>query len=125
RHDAAPEAVLRSVLDAMIPSDDAGMRRLRVMAQFETLSLTKASIAKQLRDGHAQLRALLTKLIGYEKPDLDEAEAASIAQRLLAVGEGLSGQVLLGHESCVRARELLQLAVDASLAERSADAPLQ
>lgn len=115
---SSPGDVLRAVLAAMIPDDAAGMRRLRVMAQFETLALTEHALAVRIREGHGRLRGFLGELVASAAAvEADVADDA--AQRLLATAEGLSGEVLLGQESAERASRLLHAAVDEVL-ERTA-----
>ena len=108
----APEQVLTAVLRAMIPIDDTAMRRLRVVAQFESLSLTEDILATRIREGHAELLALLERLLESSRIRLDSNNTAGTAQGLVATAEGLSGQVLLGQASPDRALALLQTSID-------------
>jgi hypothetical protein len=94
------------------------MRRLRVIAQFETLALTEHALAVRIREGHARLRSLLGELVASASATATDV-ADDTAQRLLATAEGLSGEVLLGQESAERASRLLHAAVDDVL-ERTA-----
>ena len=109
---AAPEQVLTAVLRAMIPIDDTAMRRLRVVAQFESLSLTEDILATRIREGHAELLAFLERLLESSRIRLDSNNTAGTAQGLVATAEGLSGQVLLGQASPDRALALLQTSID-------------
>lgn len=109
---AAPEQVLTAVLRAMIPTDDAAMRRLRVVAQFESLALTEDILATRIREGHAELLAFLERLLESSRIRLDSNNTEGTLQGLLATAEGLSGQVLLGQSSPDRALALLQTSID-------------
>ena len=108
----APEQVLTAVLRAMIPTDDTAMRRLRVVVQFESLALTEDILATRIREGHAELLALLERLLESSRIRLDSNNTAGTAQGLVATAEGLSGQVLLGQASPDRALALLQTSID-------------
>jgi len=91
--------VVRAVLRAMIPRDVEEARELKVMAMFETLALTEPTLHQALRDGYAELRRLLTDQVAKARQRLpaDHGESVVAAKMLLAVAEGLSGQVLHGH----------------------------
>jgi AcrR family transcriptional regulator len=99
----SPFEVVRAVLRAMIPRGPEEVRELRVMAMFETLALTEPALHQALRDGHAELRHMLAGLVA-QVPGCKTAgatagaiEPAVAVTTLLAVAEGLSGQVLHGH----------------------------
>ena len=109
---AAPEQVMTAVLRAMIPTDNTATRRLRVMAQFESLSLTEDILATRIREGHAGLVSFLERLLESSRVRLDSDSTADTAQGLLAMAEGLSGQVLLGRTSPDGALALLQKSID-------------
>jgi len=110
--------VVRAVLRAMIPVNDAQMRRMRIMAQFEALALSDEGFAGTLREGHLRLRQLLADVLSAVSPESARL-AADDAQRLLALAEGLAGEVLLGQETPQRALRLLHAAVD-EVSERRA-----
>lgn len=95
----SPFEVVRAVLRAMIPRGPEEIRELRVMAMFETMALTEPALHQALRDGHAELRHMLASLVAHvpEGKTAGAIEPAVAVTTLLAVAEGLSGQVLHGH----------------------------
>jgi len=95
----APVEVVKAVLRAMIPRGSEEVRELKIMAMFETLALTEPALHQALRDGHAELHQLLAEQVALvlEGKPTSSIEPAVAATTLLAVAEGLSGQVLHGH----------------------------
>jgi len=111
RGSTSPIDIVRAVLSAMIPVNGTQMRRMRIMAQFEALALSDEEFASTLREGHLRLRQLLADALSAASPESARV-AADDAQRLLALAEGLAGEVLLGQEASERALRLVQDAVD-------------
>jgi AcrR family transcriptional regulator len=96
-----PAAVVTAILRAMIPRSPAQLEELRVVTIFETLALTEPTLESALQAGHAELRQLLEIQVGLALgAGMKEADGAhiidpeTIARSLLAVAEGLAGEVL-------------------------------
>jgi AcrR family transcriptional regulator len=106
--------VVAAVLRAMIPQDRRQLDELRVVAAFETLTLTEPALQEALRIGHAHLVRLITdqvaRAVDHGEPHrkVDPAQAAAT---VLATAEGLSGQVLHGHCEPAQALRLLDAAL--------------
>ena len=109
---SSPQDIVRAVLVALIPVDAAARRRMRIMTQFESLALSDATIAEELRAGHARLHELIAGLVATCAPSSATPYASDTAQRLLALAEGLGGQVLQGHEVPERAQRVLVGSID-------------
>ena len=109
-----PRELVEAILTELIPVDAASAARLRVMSGFETLSLTEPLIARRLHEGHAALLELLEHLLC--RCALAPGHAArDTAELLLALAEGLSWQVLLGHQASEPSLSLLRRTVETFL----------
>lgn len=101
----APPTV-RSVLAALLPTDDASRTDALVANAFLIRARNDPAIARRFRQGHAQLRAALAALV----PDDDDPPRE--AELLLALVAGLSDGILRGHHTPRRALLLLDSYLD-------------
>lgn len=98
--------IVAAILRAMVPRTLAEREEARVVAAFEALALTEPILGDALKAGHAALVDLLVTLLPH--PD---GESEVIAAGLLAVAEGVFGQVLHDQLSVERADQILDEAI--------------
>lgn len=132
---ASESDVVAVILRAMIPRTPPEMEEARVIAAFEALALTEPKLAEALKTGHAALVDLLSALIadggaadggpaddgtadggpaegGAADSSTVTMDAESTAVTLLAMAEGLFGQVLHSHLSADTADRILDAALE-------------
>ncbi|MEU5689113.1 TetR family transcriptional regulator [Streptomyces venezuelae] len=103
--------LLDRTLSALALLEPEDRTEAQVWGAFVAQAAVSEELAAVLRDTYAKLHDLLAWLLDYGRttgelrPDLD---ARSQARLLLALTEGLTSQVLVGHESPEGARELLR-----------------
>lgn len=104
--------IVAMILRAVIPSTQAEMEEARIVASFETLALTDPSLGDALRSGHDALVDLLVVILADDETySAGSVDVEDTVLGLLAVAEGLSGQVLRSQVSADLAGRLLDEAI--------------
>lgn len=112
---ADPGRGVRDLLVARLPLDERRVDDAHVGLAFLARAASAPDLAKELRAGHDELeQALVTELrraqrAGSVRLDLDPRRAAGT---LLAVVDGLTAHVLVGHRTPAEALEALEAHVD-------------
>ncbi|WP_152364258.1 TetR/AcrR family transcriptional regulator [Microlunatus speluncae] len=104
-----PVATLGLIVEELIPDGPERRTELAVAFAFTARALVDPELAARLRQGYAELRALVARLLAegvaaglFVLRATPEAEA----DRCLALVEGLGVYVLLGHRTAAEARRL-------------------
>lgn len=107
---ASGQAVVRAVLQALVPATPSRQAHLRVAQMFDIVAMGDVTMLRELRTGHAELVDFLAVQLdrarrgGEAAQSLDPARAAVA---LLALAEGLGGLVLIGYLPAPQAQDLL------------------
>ncbi|MFD7454067.1 TetR/AcrR family transcriptional regulator [Kitasatospora sp. NPDC059827] len=76
----------------------------RIWLAFLAAAAVNPALAADLRAGYTDLEGLLARLVAEAAPTLDPRREA---RTLLALADGLTGHVLIGHRTTAEAEELL------------------
>ncbi|MFE3501010.1 TetR/AcrR family transcriptional regulator [Kitasatospora sp. NPDC059146] len=76
----------------------------RIWLAFLAAAAVNPALAADLRAGYTDLEGLLARLVAEAAPALDPRREA---RTLLALADGLTGHVLIGHRTTAEAEELL------------------
>ena len=117
RHDddelEGPAVALRATLAGALPLDEDSRRHWLVTVAFCSESAGDAALAEVQRDAYRQFRAHVTGLVERSTAYRDD-DALAVAERLIALTDGVAMQALFDAESWPADRQLA--ALDAGLA---------
>lgn len=108
-----PMAALRDTLAAALPLDEASRRHWLVTVAFCSEAAGDPELAAVQRDAYREFRARVTRLVEKSTAHRD-ADAAVVAERLIALTDGVAMQALFDEASWPPHRQLA--ALDSGLA---------
>ena len=108
-----PMAALRATLAAALPLDEASRRHWLVTVAFCSEAAGDEELAAVQRDAYREFRAHVTHLVEASTVHRD-ADAVAVAERLIALTDGVAMQALFDEASWPRHRQLA--ALDSGLA---------
>ncbi|MEV4893478.1 TetR/AcrR family transcriptional regulator [Nonomuraea sp. NPDC055795] len=106
-----PQATLRAMFAALLPADPASRSETLVANAVFIRALNDPVMADRYRLGRAQLTTIVADLIRAAHADADDL-AEQAADTLLALVNGLSSDLLLGHLSVEGAVRILNTQLD-------------
>jgi AcrR family transcriptional regulator len=108
RDPSRPKEALLSSLEGALPLDDAGRRHWMVTVAFCAQAAGDEELSRTQRDAYRDFRGALADLVrrGAGEPTGD---AAALAERLIAVADGIAMQALFDPQSWPPDRQLATL----------------